>query len=522
MPIHNWAFKTTPQPGLGGRRGYQPRGKTLGGSSSINAMVYTRGHRSDYDAWAALGNPGWSYADVLPYFRRAEHNERLADAFHGQGGPLNVADPRSPSGFAELWLAAAEAQGLQRNADFNGAEQEGIGLYQLTQKNGERWSAASAYLAPNRHAAEPRRADAGARDGHRIRGAAGRRASTIGKHGAQRTVRARREMILAAGALQSPQLLLLSGVGDARSAALAGHPARSLHLPGVGRNLRDHVDFVIAYESPRKDLIGFMPGDIVNAFRSALRYHRDRRGIFASNIAEAGGFLKTSPELPAPDIQLHFCIGILESHGRRLHAARGFLQSCLRAAAAKRGSADARKPRSAGGADDRPGLLHAPRRYRNHGAGIQDHARDLAIADARSASRQGAVHRRDRDRRRNPGRAAPALGHDLPSGRNLPNGRRTSSRSSIPSFACAASRALRVVDASIMPTLDRRQHQRADDHDRRAGKRPHPERTTVMNAAASTNERLALRARSTGMMSSPSASSGWRSSCRCWCTSRRC
>ena len=147
--IHNWAFETTPQPGLDGRRGYQPRGKTLGGSSAINAMVYTRGHPSDYDAWAKLGNPGWSYADVLPYFRRSEHNERIADAFHGQGGPLNVADPRSPSAFTELWLAAAERQGHRRNADFNGAEQEGIGLYQVTQKNGERWSAARAYLEPS-------------------------------------------------------------------------------------------------------------------------------------------------------------------------------------------------------------------------------------------------------------------------------------------------------------------------------------------------------------------------------------
>ena len=320
--IHNWAFKTVPQPGLGGRRGYQPRGKTLGGSSAINAMVYTRGHRSDYDAWAALGNHGWSYAEVLPYFRRAEHNERLADAFHGQGGPLNVADPRSPSGFAELWLAAAEAQGLPRNADFNGAEQEGIGLYQLTQKNGERWSAASAYLAPTRH-----RPNLDVRTRAHATGIVFEERRAVGvdyrQGGVMRTARARREVIVAAGALQSPQLLMLSGVGDAE--ALRAMGIRSvLHLPGVGRNLRDHVDFVIAYESPRKDLIGFMPGDLVRAFSSVLRYRRERRGIFASNIAEAGGFLKTSPELPAPDIQLHFCIGILENHGRRLHAARGF------------------------------------------------------------------------------------------------------------------------------------------------------------------------------------------------------
>jgi choline dehydrogenase-like flavoprotein len=320
--IHNWAFKTTPQPGLGGRRGYQPRGKTLGGSSAINAMVYTRGHRSDYDAWAALGNPGWSYADVLPYFRRSEHNERIADAFHGQGGPLNVSDPRSPCAFSELWLAAAEQQGLRRNADFNGTEQEGIGLYQLTQKNGERWSAARAYLTPNldRPNLAVRTKAHATRVVFQDKQAAG---VEYREGGAMHTVRARREVILAAGALQSPQLLLLSGVGDGETLRAIGIPTVN-HLPGVGRNLRDHVDFVIAYESPRKDLIGFMPGDIVNALRSAVRYQRDRRGIFTSNIAEAGGFVKTSPGLPAPDLQLHFCIGILESHGRRLHAARGF------------------------------------------------------------------------------------------------------------------------------------------------------------------------------------------------------
>ena len=322
-PIHNWGFTTVPQPGLDGRRGYQPRGKTLGGSSSINAMVYTRGHRLDYDGWAALGNAGWSYDDVLPYFRRAENNERFADEFHGRGGPLNVADPRSPSGFAELWLAAAETQGMKRNADFNGAEQEGIGYYQVTQKGGERWSAARAYLAPNLarpnlHVRTRAHATRVIFDGRRAVGVDYRCGD-----GRVRTVRARRETILSGGALQSPQLLLLSGIGDAQALRALGIPVVA-HLPQVGRNLRDHVDFVMAYQSPRKDLIGFMPGDIVHALRSVLRYRRERRGIFTSNVAEAGGFLKTSPELAAPDIQLHLCIGILESHGRKLHARRGF------------------------------------------------------------------------------------------------------------------------------------------------------------------------------------------------------
>ena len=320
--LHNWAFKTVPQAGLLGRRGYQPRGKTLGGSSSINAMVYIRGHRSDYDEWAALGNAGWSYDDVLPYFLRSENNERLVDAYHAQGGPLNVADARSPSPFMELCVAAAEQLGQPRNADFNGAEQEGVGFYQLTQKNGERWSAAAAFLTPNlgRSNLSVRtraRATRVVFEGTRAVGVEYRQGGTT------RVVRARREVILSAGAFQSPQLLMLSGIGDAEALRGMGIPIVA-HLAGVGANLRDHVDFVIAYRSRRKDLIGFMPGDIVGALKSSLRYRRERRGIFTSNIAEAGGFVKSEPGLAAPDLQLHFCIGILESHGRKLHANRGF------------------------------------------------------------------------------------------------------------------------------------------------------------------------------------------------------
>jgi choline dehydrogenase-like flavoprotein len=438
-PIHNWGFRTVPQAGLDGRRGYQPRGKTLGGSSSINAMIYTRGHRNDYDEWAALGNTGWSYADVLPYFRRAENNERLADGFHGRGGPLNVADPRSPSGFSELWLAAAEDQGLRRNADFNGAEQEGIGYYQLTQKGGERWSAARAYLAPN---LERTNLDVRTR-AHATRVIFdGRRAVGVDyRHGdaGVRSVRARRETILSGGALQSPQLLLLSGVGDAEALRALGIPVVA-DLPQVGRNLRDHVDFVIAYQSPRKDLIGFMPGDIVNAFRSALRYRRERRGIFTSNVAEAGGFLKTSPELAAPDIQLHFCIGILESHGRKLHARRGFSTHVCVLRPQSAGALTLARQRSVGRAADRSRLLRESGRSRDDGEGLPDRAPNLAIAAARSVSRQGDVHRGCRVRRRDTRGPQAPFRHDLSSRRHVPDGRRRGSLSSIRSFACAASR----------------------------------------------------------------------------------
>ena len=278
-------------------------------------------------------------------------------------------------------------------------------------------------------------------------------------------------MILAAGALQSPQLLLLSGVGDGEALRGIGIPTVT-HLPGVGRNLRDHIDFVIAYESPRKDLIGFMPGDIVNALRSAIRYHRERRGIFTSNIAEAGGFVKTSPELAAPDIQLHFCIGILESHGRRLHAARGFSSHvcALRPKSAGELTLASRDPLAAPRID--PGFYTHPDDLETMVSGFRItraisesplldpfRGKELFTADARSDDEIRA-------------RAAPAFGHDLPPGRDLPDGRgRHGRRRSQPARArrVVAARRGRVGHADA----DRRQHQRADHHDRRAGERPH-------------------------------------------------
>ena len=209
----NWAFQTEPQPGLGGRRGYQPRGKVLGGSSSINAMVYLRGQREDYDHWAALGNPGWSFDEVLPYFKRAEHNERGADAWHAQGGPLNVMDLRSPSRHGAAFVQAGVQAGYPQNTDFNGASQEGVGPYQVTHRNGERCSAAKAYLSP--HLDRPNlQVMTGVQATHLLLD--GRRATGVaclrdGREAAP--LRARREVLLSAGALQSPQLLMLSGVG---------------------------------------------------------------------------------------------------------------------------------------------------------------------------------------------------------------------------------------------------------------------------------------------------------------------
>jgi choline dehydrogenase-like flavoprotein len=326
--LNNWAFETVPQPGLGGRRGYQPRGRALGGSSAINAMVYIRGHRSDYDRWAALGNTGWSYADVLPYFRRAENNEALGGEYHGRGGPLNVANRRTGNPYPEIFLEAAQQAGFAPNPDFNGAEQEGVGLYQVTQRNGERWSAARAYLQP--HLSRPNlKVFTGARATRVL--FEGKRAAGIeyllGRE--RKTVNARAEVIVSGGALQSPQLLMLSGIGDGAELQKFGIPVAQ-HLPGVGRNLRDHVDYVFSYREHSLELFGASIGGGLRLLREIARYRAERRGMITTNFAEAGGFLKTLPGAAAPDIQLHFVIGTVDDHARKLHFGHGYsLHVCL-------------------------------------------------------------------------------------------------------------------------------------------------------------------------------------------------
>ena len=313
----NWRFGTVPQPGLNGRTGYQPRGRVLGGSSSINAMIYIRGQQADYDHWAAQGNAGWGWSDVLPYFLKSEHNERGADAWHATGGPLNVMDLRSPNRLSALFVQAALQAGLPLSADFNGATQEGVGLYQVTQKNGERMSAAKAYLTPN----------LGRRNLQVLTGAQvtrvlfdGTRRATgveLQQGGARRELKARREVILAAGALQSPQILLLSGIGAGTELQRVGVPV--LHeLPGVGRHLHDHLDSIIVVDAPRmQESFGLSLGGAVRAVKGIVEWRNRRSGMLTTNYAEAGGFLRSSADEPAPDIQLHFVIGKLVDHGRK-------------------------------------------------------------------------------------------------------------------------------------------------------------------------------------------------------------
>ena len=316
-------LKTVPQAGLHGRRGHQPRGRTLGGSSSINAMVYLRGQPQDYEAWAAMGNPGWGWSDVLPWFIRMEHNERLGAPWHGQQGPLNVADLQSPSVFSRRFVDAAVQAGFALNEDFNGARQEGVGLYQVTQKSGERFSAAKAYLASHRGRANLHVFTGVTAD--RVALAEGRARQVHALHEGVKTVfHARREIILSAGAFQSPAVLLRSGIGPGRELQTLGIPV-ACDLPGVGAHLHDHPDVVLVADTPgQRDLFGLSPRGVWDVLRAGWHWRQQRSGRWTTNFAEAGAFLKTDPALTAPDVQLHFVVAKLVDHGRQLTAGHGY------------------------------------------------------------------------------------------------------------------------------------------------------------------------------------------------------
>ncbi|MFZ1339450.1 MAG: GMC family oxidoreductase N-terminal domain-containing protein [Paracoccaceae bacterium] len=326
-PLNNWALHTVPQPGLGGRRGFQPRGRALGGSSAINAMLYVRGHPSDYDDWADAGADGWDWQSVLPWFLKAEGNMRGESDLHGTDGPLQVADQRFPRAISRAFVQAAGACQIPQNDDFNGPGQEGAGLYQVTQfhagpRKGERCSAAAAYLhpamaRPNLTVMTGTRALRLAMDQGRATGLMVRR------RGREITLRARREVIVGLGTFGSPQLLLLSGIGPEEE--LRAHGIAPVHvLPGVGANLQDHLDYTISHTSPRRDVVGLNPRGLMRLLKAGLRWRKSGEGLFASPMAEAGAFLRSDPGLTRPDLQVHFVIGIVDQHLRKPHLADGW------------------------------------------------------------------------------------------------------------------------------------------------------------------------------------------------------
>jgi choline dehydrogenase len=346
-PKVNWLYSSEPEPELNNRRIIQPRGKVLGGSSSINGLLYIRGQPEDFDHWRQLGNAGWSFDDVLPYFRRAEHQQRGEDAFHGVGGPLAVSDVSEPHPLCEAFLAAVEQAGLPRNDDFNGPAQEGAGYYQLTARNGRRWSTAVGYLRPARR--RPNLTVVANALTTRILFEGRRAVGVAYRQGdATRLARAEGEVIIAGGAFNSPQLLQLSGLGPAALLQSFGI-AVIADMPGVGADLQDHLQVRMQYRCTE----AITMNDVINSRRrqlaAGLRYILWRKGLLTIGAGYAGGFFRTDPSAATPDVQIHFIIYSADAVGAALHPFPGFIASVCVLRPESRGhvrirSADPREP----------------------------------------------------------------------------------------------------------------------------------------------------------------------------------
>jgi choline dehydrogenase len=321
----NWLYKSEPEPELNNRQVIQPRGKVLGGSSSINGLLYIRGQKEDFDHWRQLGNAGWSFTDVLPYFRRSENQERGADELHGTGGPLSVSNVCEPHPLCEAFLAAAEKSGIPRNDDFNGPRQEGAGYFQLTAKNGRRWSSAAGYLRqaqrrPNLALKTDALATRVLFSGRRAIGIEYRQAGTT------ETAYADGEVILAGGAFNSPQLLQLSGLGPGKILRELGIEVIA-DMPGIGADLQDHLQVRMQLRCTEP----ITANDVVNSWRhrygAGLRYFLSRKGLLSIGAGYAGAFLRTRAELATPDVQFHFLIFSTETAGANVHPFSGFMAS---------------------------------------------------------------------------------------------------------------------------------------------------------------------------------------------------
>jgi choline dehydrogenase len=332
----NWMYQTEPEPGLDGRSVFQPRGKVLGGSSSINGLLYVRGQHEDYDRWRQHGNYGWGFDDVLPYFKKAENQQRGADDFHGSGGPLPVSDLGHPDPLSAAFITAAAETGLPVNPDFNGALQEGAGFFQTTTRHGRRASTAVAYLGP-----------AKGRNNLRVETSAlaqrivfdGRRADAVEyrQAGALKTARARREILVSGGAFNSPQLLQLSGVGPADLLRRHGIEV-VLDAPGVGQNLQDHMQVRVVMRCSQRITLNDIVNHPVRKILMGMRYAAFRTGPLTIAAGTSGAFFRTNPRLATPDIQAHFLPFSTDKMGEKLHSFSGFSASVCQLRPESRGS----------------------------------------------------------------------------------------------------------------------------------------------------------------------------------------
>ena len=453
---YDWGFRTVPQDRAAGRSVYWPRGRTLGGSSSINAMIYIRGNRLDYDSWRdEYGCAGWGYTDLLPYFIRAEDNSRGASAYHGAGGPLSVQDLKRKSALTSAFVEASRACGLPANEDFNGGEQDGTGFYQVTQKDGRRWSAADAYLRPAMS-----RPNLTVQTDALVTGVlveAGRASGVrFTRRGAEELARADGEVILCAGAIGSPHLLLLSGIGPAEQ--LIDHGVRLVaDNPGVGANLSDHPVVTAIWPTPKETGLWEQAGPA-----GLARWRYLRSGPLTSNVAEAGGFTRTMPSLPAPDLQWHVLPVPFQRNGLGDPAIRAVSILVTVLTVASRGSVRLRStdPRHKPAID--PGYLYASEDIDPLVSGLRM-ARDFAASPALARHVSGELApgpevRSDAELREFIRRDLGTLYHPVGTCAMGGDSRLAASRlTSVldPELRVRGVEGLRVVDASVMPTVPR-------------------------------------------------------------------
>jgi choline dehydrogenase len=332
----NWMYQTEPEPGLDGRTVFQPRGKVLGGSSSINGLLYVRGQHEDYDRWRQHGNLGWGYDDILPYFKKAENQQRGANEFHGVGGPLPVSDLGHADPLSAAFIAAAAQSGLPVNSDFNGASQEGAGFFQTTTRRGRRASTAVAYLRPakdrrNLQVETSALAQRVVFDGRRAVAVEYRKAGSL------RTARARKEILVSGGAYNSPQLLQLSGVGPADLLRKHGIDV-VLDASGVGHDLQDHLQVRVVMRCTQRVTLNDVVNSPVRKVLAGLRYAAMRSGPLSIAAGTSGAFFKTNPRLATPDIQIHFLPFSTDKMGEKLHSFSGFTASVCQLRPESRGS----------------------------------------------------------------------------------------------------------------------------------------------------------------------------------------
>ena len=357
-PVYNWMQTTEPDPGMNGRQIYWPSGRTLGGSSAINGLIYIRGHRDDYDHWAALGNPGWSYADVLPYFRKLEHNVRGASEWHGADGPLWASDIEAKHELVEALIGAGGELGIPRNGDFNGATQEGVGYYQLTTRRGFRCSTAVAYLRPaerrpNLTVATEAQATRILLDGRRGRGVVYR------QRGRDVTATARQGVIVAAGALQSPHLLQLSGIGPPAVLQALGIPVAHA-LPGVGENLQDHLQVRVIFRCTKPITTNDTLKSWWRKTAMGMNYILTRTGQMAIGINQGGMFARTDPALTRPDVQFHLATLSSDMAGSPVHTFSGFTMSVCQLNPESRGFIRPKSPDALATPAIQPNYLSTP------------------------------------------------------------------------------------------------------------------------------------------------------------------